>query len=196
MNIKEINLELIDENPWNPNEMSEQQEAHLSEEYKRVGYLQPVLVRPLKGRFQVIDGAHRIRQWKKSGSKTIFAVVKEMTDKEAKLTTVNLNQIKGNLNPLKMAELLSDLGGYMSNEEISNILKISESELDAYKMMLALPEEVNIPKEEPLDTNFKYELFLTEAQNQTFQEAIKRTKIENISLAVMDIIEEYMSKNG
>jgi len=142
MEIKEIPTDKIDLNPWNPNEMTDGQLQHLIEEYNRIGYLQPILVRPKGDRYEVIDGEHRFRAYKSLVRPTIQAVVKEMDDKTAKLTTININKIKGADNPLKQAELLKDLQKDFSTEDLEDLLKISELELEGFDMLLNLPEDI------------------------------------------------------
>jgi len=63
-----------------------------------------------------------------------------MNEKDAKLTTINMNQIKGELNPLKFAELLIDLKQDFKLEDLSETFNMSLSELENYDMLVNLPD--------------------------------------------------------
>ena len=191
MQLKEIPINQIEENPWNPNIMTENQLEHLKKEYKRVGYLQPIVVRKKGKKYEIVDGAHRFRAYKVLNLSEISAVIVEMNDENAKLTSLNLNKIKGENDPIKMAELLSELKQTMDNKVIADILQMNEKEIDAFDILLSLPEEVEefVQNRENMEV---YRLLLTEEQNEIFIKALKYTGIQNVTLAVMDIVEQYV----
>jgi len=139
MRIEEIDINNIEPNPWNPNEMTQDVFNHLKKEYKRVGFLQPVLVRVKGDKFQLIDGEHRWKAGKEFGLKTITAVVIEMDDKTAKLTSINMNKIKGTDNILKLATLLEDL---KDTSNLDDILNMDKSELEQFHNLLETPTEL------------------------------------------------------
>lgn len=140
MEIKNIKIEDITPNPWNPNEMTEAVFHHLKKEYKRIGYIQPVVVRPNKGKFEVIDGEHRYKAAKEFGLKSIKCVVVEMDDNQAKITTINMNKIKGTDNPLKLYNLIQSLQEDIKIEDLSTTINIPKSEIDMIGMMNDLPD--------------------------------------------------------
>lgn len=141
MKIEELDIDEIEPNPWNPNEMTEEVFQHLKEEYERVGNLQPILVRELDDNYQIIDGEHRWKAQSRIGEQTIDAVVVEdMDDHDAKMTTLNMNDIKGSDNPIKKAELLEDLEQEKSKEQLSELLDLSINELEAHELLLEMPE--------------------------------------------------------
>ncbi len=54
-----IDIDLIDENEWNPNEMSEEAFGELLAELQHLGDVpKPIIVRQVHDRYQIIDGAH------------------------------------------------------------------------------------------------------------------------------------------
>ena len=193
MELKNIEISKVRFNPWNPNEMVESQFKHLQEEYKRIGYLQPILVRPKDDNYEVIDGEHRFRAYEDLKLKTIPAIVKEMDDTTAKFTTLNLNKIKGENNPVKYAELLSELKKEVDLKTISEILKLSEVELEQYDILLDLPKDIEIPEIEDKEYLAIYKLLCDKQQEKTLLEGMKYTEIlNNESSAIMEMIEWYV----
>lgn len=140
LRIEDIDVDLFDPNPWNPNVMDESTFEHFLKEYKRVGYIQPILARPIKKRFQIIDGEHRWKIGKKSGMKKMTTVIVEMSDADAKITTINMNKIKGADDPLKLASLLKDLKITMDTAVLSQLININEAELAAIIDISTLPD--------------------------------------------------------
>ena len=132
-----INPEEIKENKYNPNEMTDSIMKHLIKEIKRVGFLQPILINKEN---IIIDGEHRWKASKELGLKEIPCIKVDMDEKEAKLTTVNMNQIKGELNPVKFAELVKDLESNFSLSELADNLNMSLAELENYNMLLDLTD--------------------------------------------------------
>lgn len=159
MKIKEIKLNKFKENPWNPNEMTERTFNHLKKEYKRVGFLQPILARPIGDYYEIIDGEHRWKAAKLLGLDTIPAVIVELTDEQAKITTLNMNSIKGSNNPIKYAELLIDLEKKYDIKVLGDLLNAKTAELEAYKLLLSLPEVDNLKIEtkDAYSLNFRFE---------------------------------------
>lgn len=197
MQFKEIKVKDVIENPWNPNEMTKNQLEHLKAEYKRVGYLQPILARPYKGKYQIVDGVHRFRAYKSLNLPVIPAIIKEMDNKEAKTTTLNMNEIKGENNPIKYAELIQDLRKHFDIEELANILNKTPKELESFDLLLNLPDDID---EKPKELIEIYKIMLTPEQNETFKKAIELTKIRDVTLAVMEMAEQFIfnmeKKNG
>jgi len=193
MKLKEIEISKVRFNPWNPNEMVDSQFKHLQEEYKRVGYLQPILVRPKDGNYEVIDGEHRFKAYEDLKLKTIPAIIKEMDDTTAKFTTLNLNKIKGENNPVKYAELLAELKKEVDIETITQVLKMNTNELEQYDILLDLPEDIELPTLPETEYLAVYKLLCDKQQEKDLLEGIKYTDIlNNESLAIMEMIEWYV----
>ena len=168
LKIELINIDKLKPNSYNPNFMVESIRNHLKKEYLRVGYLQPILVRPKGDSYEIIDGFHRMITAKDVGLTELECVVVEMTDQTAKLTTLNLNKIKGENDPIRLAELLKDLKTSLDVEKLAEILDMSENEIESFDMLLSLPDS------DGLNDN------LNELETKTFNFTI--TGKENIEL--------------
>ena len=136
--IENIPVKKITKNPWNPNEMTDSTYKHLKQEFKRVGFLQTILVRKHNDRYQIIDGEHRWRAAKEEGLESVPAIVVEMDDATAKTTSINMNRIKGTNNPLRLAELLKGLK--VDVPKLDSVLNMSKQELAGFDILLDMPQ--------------------------------------------------------
>jgi len=129
MKIEKINISLIKPNPWNPNKMSDRTYKHLVKEFKRVGYLQPILVRKKENFYEIIDGEHRFLAAKEVGLKEIECVVLDnLPDEEAKILTINMNKIKGVEDPILLNELIDNLKEKIDFDYLKEVLDLDEFE--------------------------------------------------------------------
>ena len=67
------------------------------------GVLQPVLLRPSAGAFQIVAGERRFLAAREAGLETIPAIVRQFTDREALLIALIENVQRENLNPMDEA---------------------------------------------------------------------------------------------
>jgi len=120
--IRELSLGLIDPNPWNPNEQTNETFDVLVEEMDSddgVGYIDLIQVAPqvepwgTPGRYRIIGGEHRWRGLRVLGEESADCIV--LTDPKwededlQKFVTMRLNSLKGKLNPDKFMALYDDL---------------------------------------------------------------------------------------
>lgn len=129
-----INLK---ENEYNPNEMDSKTFEHLVKEIKEVGFLDPILVNK---NGIIIDGAHRFRAAKQLGLDEVPVLEVDISDKEAKIQTINMNEIKGSINPNKMSELLESLKADFKVEDILNRLNMDLPEFESYGLLSDLTD--------------------------------------------------------
>ena len=127
----ELDLELIEHNPWNPNEMKEKEFERLLREIGESGMIAPIQVVPMPdGKYRIIGGAHRFQVCQLLEYETIPAVI--LTDEKwqdeglQKLETVRLNIIKGGLNAEKMIELYNDVSDHYGDEAMSDLLGFTD----------------------------------------------------------------------
>jgi len=143
--VETIPVDKIDENPWNPNEMPERHFEQLKAEYERVGYAQLILVRPTgEDRYELVDGEHRWKAARQVGMEEMKAVVMDLDDEEARLTTLNMNDIKGTDNPVKLAETLTEID--RSPTELAEVTVMEPEEIEAHQMLADLNQ---VEREDP-----------------------------------------------
>jgi ParB/RepB/Spo0J family partition protein len=122
-------------------------ELKLSIEEK--GILEPLLVRPLKNRFEVVVGSRRYEAAKALGLKKIPVIIKPMSDTEALSTSLVENVQRSDLELEEEAEgvlklMKLDPKRFANSKSVAKILGRSESSirelLDAYELTHKLRE--------------------------------------------------------
>lgn len=142
--VREIAIDHIKPNPWNPNVVDEKIMAKLKADIKRKGFIPPVVVRQVgNNEYEIVDGEHRWTVCKELGYTTIPAQVVDMNDTEAKLKTVQLNYLRGNPVPIRMANLIHDLNRTMTLDDIEDALPYEKAELQDSLSLLKLPTDID-----------------------------------------------------
>lgn len=146
MEIVDIPIDKVKPNEWNPNEQDEKTFKFLVENIQTVGLDQPVLVRPVAGgMYQVVDGEHRYRACVELGFSMLPCVVASDYDLDtAKLQTVKRNTIRGKMNPMKLATLLSDMEKKYGEQATKDMMAFTDEA--AYKSALKAAKK-GMPKE-------------------------------------------------
>ena len=83
--------------------------ADLAANMREVGQLQPIVVRPVNGGYQIVAGERRWRAARKLGWPDLEAVVTETDDDRALVMAVAENAARENLNPIEEARALGEL---------------------------------------------------------------------------------------
>jgi len=114
--------------------------TELTRSIEQEGVLQPILVRRVKDRFEIVVGSRRFSAAKAAGLKSIPSVIREMDDGEAIVASLSENIQRGDLQPEEEAKAIEKLVGiYRSNREVARVLGISESTI---RMKLSVLELV------------------------------------------------------
>ena len=115
----------------------------LAESIKRQGQLQPILVRPKDGRYELIAGERRYRASKLAGKSSITAFIREIADDQVEDAQLAENIQRENLTQLEIAKKLKrDLdaaGG--SLEKLAKQHSKSKPWLSKMLGLLELPEQ-------------------------------------------------------
>ncbi|MDP1560446.1 MAG: ParB/RepB/Spo0J family partition protein [Pirellulaceae bacterium] len=135
----------IQENPFQPRRVfSESEIASLSESLKEHDMLQPVLVRIVNGKYQLISGERRWRAAIQAGWKTIPARVREADDRLVAELAIVENLQRKDLNAIEKAlSFRRYLNEHQATqEELANRLKIDRSTIANLMRILELPEVI------------------------------------------------------
>ncbi len=138
--IKEIQVDLIDPNPWNPNEQDAKTFDILVEEMDSdgtgVGYIDLIQVVPqsepwgVPGRYRIIGGEHRWRGLRVLGHEAVECVVlidpKWEDEDLQKFVTMRLNALKGKINPKKFMALYEDLADRYAAEDMQRHMAVTD----------------------------------------------------------------------
>jgi len=107
---REVDIDLIDPNPHQPRtRFREESLEELAQSIRSTGVIQPVVVRPLGSRFQLIAGERRWRAAQRAGLHRIPAIVREVPDHQALEMTVIENLQREDLNPVEQARAFETL---------------------------------------------------------------------------------------
>jgi len=138
-----IDVNLIDPNPWNPNEQDEKTFNRLVQEIRDVGFLEPIHVVPYQtddgeARYLILGGEHRWRAAGVVGMKKVPAMLLKHKRFDAvdfqKIMTVRLNALKGRLNKEKMVKLFHDFADKYSSEEVRDMFAFTSK--DAWEKLV------------------------------------------------------------
>lgn len=141
-NLNQIDIDLIDTNPWQPRtEFEEEALEELAESIKAHGLIQPVTVRAMdNGRYQLIAGERRLRASKLANLKEIPAYIRTANDMEMLAMGLIENIQRKDLNPIEIAlsfqRLLDECN--IRQEDLANRLSKSRSVITNYLRLLKL----------------------------------------------------------
>ncbi len=141
----EISLELIERNPFQPRREFEQSAIdELAESIRKHGVLQPLLVRPRAGGYQLVAGERRWRAAQQVGLEMIPCRVVELEDNQVCEAAIEENLKRQDLNVLEKAEAFRDylerFGGTI--EDLAKQLSMSRSTVSNMMRLLELPDIV------------------------------------------------------
>src|SRR5712664_1699423 len=123
-----------------PEDLREKLKAHI----KRTGRYPFLVVRPHPeepGKFQVLDGHHRVDVLRELGHTEVRCDVWDVDDREAKLLLATLNRLQGQDVPIRRAELLHELLGEMSLDDLAGLLPETDKQLEDLHSLLEFPAE-------------------------------------------------------
>ena len=143
--LAQVHVDLIEPNPYQPRRtFTEESLAELAASIRSSGLVQPVLLRRVDERYQLVAGERRWRAARLAGLESIPAVVRELTDRDALELALTENLLREDLNPLDVAHAfgaLQDKYG-LSHEEIADRLGLSRTGVTNTLRLLRLPQAV------------------------------------------------------
>ena len=141
--VQQIPLEQIVTNENQPRKSFYQDTLdELAASIKERGVLEPIVVRPFAGRFQIVMGERRFRASKIAGKATIPAIVKDMSDEDAHADALLENFQREDMNAIEKARAIQGLLTFMSWEKCGKTLGVSETTLRRSLELLELPQFV------------------------------------------------------
>ncbi len=140
LSIQEISVKNLTPNPWNPNRMSDEMRAKLKVYIEREGFVEPIVVRPKNGAYEILGGFHRWGIARELEYETVPCVVVDLDDRRAKVLSVNLNEMKGESLPNLLADLVHDLSKELTLEDLESQMPYSMSELKDSLELLKIPD--------------------------------------------------------
>jgi ParB/RepB/Spo0J family partition protein len=115
----------------------------LASSIKEKGLLEPIMVRPIAGRYEIVHGQRRWLAAQKAGLVEIDAIVKDATDQEAYEMAIIENVQRENLTPMEEALAFKDLqANDYTQQDIANMIGKGQSYVAHKLRLLKLPEPI------------------------------------------------------
>lgn len=144
--VQELSVSEIQANRYQPRQVfADEALAELSDSIKKVGLIQPILVRKLPDKgYELIAGERRLRAAKLAGLKTVPAMVREYNDAQSSEIALIENIQREDLNAIEearaYARVLQEF--HLTQEELAAKIGRSRSYLANFLRLLNLDEQV------------------------------------------------------
>jgi ParB family chromosome partitioning protein len=106
----QVDIDLIDPSPYQPRtRFREEALEELERSIRTSGIIQPLVLRPLGNRFQLVAGERRWRAAQRAGLARVPAIVRQVSDEQALEMTLVENIQREDLNPIEQARAFERL---------------------------------------------------------------------------------------
>lgn len=119
---QQVDIDLIEPSPYQPRtRFREEALAELTQSIQSSGIIQPLVLRPVGSRFQLLAGERRWRAAQRAGLSRVPAVIKEVDDETALEITLVENIQREDLNPVEEARAYQRLMDefHLTQEEVA-----------------------------------------------------------------------------
>src|SRR5256712_12584451 len=107
---QEIDIDLVEPSPYQPRtRFREEALDELARSIQASGIIQPIVVRPIGNRYQLIAGERRWRAAQRAGLKKVSTIVRQVSDELALEMTLVENIQREDLNPIEAARAFERL---------------------------------------------------------------------------------------
>lgn len=142
--ILELAIGKIEPNPWNRIEFDVEGLKELAASIEAVGVLVPILVRPMKDKFQLIAGERRWKASRMIKKSTIPAIVRDLSDVEAQQEALIENIQREDIDPITEAQGYERLVKEFKvpQQEVAKRVGKSKGYISTQLNFLLLPKEI------------------------------------------------------
>jgi len=137
----------LEPNEWNPNEQSDFIYLREKRSIEKFGFVMPVLVREVGDKLEILDGEHRYRAMREIHAEgiDIFTTPEKdhkipkgkiavknlgvVSDSAAKQLTILMNELHGEADTIKKADLIKGLADEVDFADLAELLPYPEDEL-------------------------------------------------------------------
>lgn len=143
--LEQVAIDSVVPNPFQPRRaFPEESLKELADSIHTSGVLQPILVRPADGKYQLVAGERRLRAAKLAGLETVPVVVRDLSDREALELAVTENVMREDLNPIDIAQAYNSLQErfQLNHEDIAERIGVNRSTVTNTLRLLRLPKGV------------------------------------------------------
>lgn len=141
----EVDIDLVEPNPQQPRtRFAEADLEELAASIRANGIVQPIVVRPIGGRYQIVAGERRWRAAQRAGMRRVPAVVREIPDDKLLELALVENIQRQELNPIEEADayrkLIEHVG--LTQEQVAERVGKERTLITTVMRLLKLPNDV------------------------------------------------------
>lgn len=189
-------LDDIIPNRFQPREVFDEKALkELAISIKEHGVIQPIIVRSVNGKYEIIAGERRYKASALAGMTKIPAIIRNLDDKESSKVALLENLQRRNLNPIEEARTYQKILeiDQMTQEELAKTMGKSQSAVANKIRLLSLSEEVqdSLLKEQISERHARALLNVSDSKMQ--KEMLK--KVINNKMTVRALEEEISKMN-
>ena len=169
--VVQLHLDDIIPNRFQPREIFDERALkELAVSIKQHGVIQPIIVRNVNGKYEIIAGERRYKASALAGLTKIPAIIRDLDDKESSKVALLENLQRKNLNPIEEAKTLQKILelDQLTQEALAKTMGKSQSAIANKLRLLSLPQEVQdaLLKEQISERHARTLLNLTDANQQ------------------------------
>ncbi len=141
----EVDVDLLRPNPFQPRAaMDDQRIDELARSIRGNGLIQPIAVRKVEGRYEIIAGERRWRAAQRAGLLKVPVVVRDIPEERLLAAALIENIQREDLNPIEEATAYRRLGDqfHLTQEQIAEAVGKDRSSVANYVRLLKLPREI------------------------------------------------------
>jgi ParB/RepB/Spo0J family partition protein len=214
MIVRESTLKVVDlpveglrPNGWNVNRMDDARFEKLKRYLERERFLEPIVVRPIgPDTYEIVGGEHRWRAAQELGYTHIPCAVVELNDKQARIASLNLNELSGAPAPDLLAQLVHELSRDTHLADLASWLPYDENELQDLTDLLKIPDGLEeqlaadaerMERERPRVLSFAVSADEEQGVEAAIELATKDAGVSSRGRALLTLAESYISlKSG
>lgn len=143
--ILNVNIDLIMPNRFQPRLVFDEKALNeLADSIKEHGIIEPIIVRPLNDKYEIIAGERRYKAACIAGLTKVPVIVKHLSDYKSAQVAVIENVQRRNLNPMEEAKSYKRIldHGLKTQEELAKEIGVSQSTIANKLRLLSLAEPV------------------------------------------------------
>ena len=137
-----VDINDIAPNPDQPRKnFNEEKLKELADSIKAQGVIQPLVLTPVTGGYQIIAGERRWRAARLAGIREVPCIVRKLTDEQKALLTIIENMQREDLDPIEEAEGLNRMAETygLTHEQIARSVSKSRADITNSLRLLKLP---------------------------------------------------------
>lgn len=198
-NILEVPIEDIIPNRFQPRlAFNEEGINELAESIKQHGIIQPLVVRKLGDKYEIIAGERRYKASTMAGLAKVPVIISDIDDNKSAEVALVENIQRRNLTAIEEAKSYKNLldRGYLTQEQLANKMGVSQSSIANKLRLLNLDEEVQeaLLNEKISERHARALLVLDNKEDQ--KKWLKKIMEERLTVRQLDLELKKLQENG